>query len=292
MNKGKIGAIISGVLVIGIAVAFFSTTEKIKNGNVGVVYSLNGGVQNEVLSQGLRYVGIGNKVIQYSVRTNQFYLSKESKEGSKDDDSLSVGTQGGTVNVDFEMSYSFDPEQVANIYKKYGGLSGGDIVDTIVRGRIRSLVNEITSQYTVAEVYVDKRAEVNTKITEHLRENFKDVGLNIERCSLSDVRPNESVLNALTERSKVAQELENEKQKQEKVKLEAETSKIAAQGEADAKLIKAQGEARANEELQKSITQEMVEYKKIEKWDGKLPTVSGSEAIIDMRDSKTTEPTE
>ena len=249
---------------------------------VGVIYSIQGGVQDEVLGQGWKFVGPTKKVIQYSIRTQQLYMSKDSQEGSEEDESLNVGTQGGTVNVDFEMSYSFNPETVANVYRKYGGLSGKEIVDTIVRGRIRGLVNEVTSQYTVAEVYIDKRQEVNERITEHLRENLKEIGINVERASLPDVRPDASVLAALTERSKVAQELENEKQRQEKIRLEAESKKIQAQGEADAMLIKAQAEADANRILSESLTDNVLKQMEIEKWNGSNATtvVNGTDSTV------------
>lgn len=282
MNAKKIGAAIAAVVVVGGVIFTAASTSKIKNGHVGVIYSIQGGVQDEVLTQGWKFVGPTKKVIQYSIRTQQLYMSKDEMEGSKEDESLNVGTQGGTVNVDFEMSYSFNPETVANVYRKYGGLSGKEIVDTIVRGRIRGLVNEVTSQYTVAEVYIDKRQEVNEKVTEHLRENLKEVGINVERASLPDVRPDASVLAALTERSKVAQELENEKQRQEKIRLEAESKKIQAQGEADAMLIKAQAEADANKILSESLTDNVLKQMEIEKWNGSNATtvVNGSDSTV------------
>ena len=286
MNKKLVASIVTGVLIAGGIGGFFLTTEKIKNGNVGVVYSLNGGVQDEVLTQGLKFVGVGKKVKQYSIRTNQFYLSKS--DGDEEDTSIDVGTQGGTVNVDFEMSYSFDPERVADVYKKYGGLSGEDIVNNIVKGRVRSLVNEVTSKYTVADVYVDKRAEVNQAITEHLRKNLTEVGLSVERATLSDVRPDESVLAVLTERSKVAQELENEKQRQEKIRLEAESKKIAAEGDAKAKIIAAEAEAEANRKLQESLTPELLKKIELEKWNGSKATtiVNGNATPVVTTDNK------
>lgn len=286
MNKKLVASIVTGVLIAGGIGGFFLTTEKIKNGNVGVVYSLNGGVQDEVLTQGLKFVGIGKKVKQYSIRTNQFYLSKS--DGDEEDTSIDVGTQGGTVNVDFEMSYSFNPERVADVYKKYGGLSGEDIVNNIVKGRVRSLVNEVTSKYTVADVYVDKRAEVNQAITEHLRNNLTEVGLSVERATLSDVRPDESVLAVLTERSKVAQELENEKQRQEKIRLEAESKKIAAEGDAKAKIIAAEAEAEANRKLQESLTPELLKKIELDKWNGSKATtiVNGNAAPVITTDNK------
>lgn len=282
MSKKKIGAIILAVAMVGGLIFLKASTAKIKNGHVGVVYSIQGGVQDEVLGQGWKFVGPTKKVIQYSIRTQQLYMSKDSQEGSKDDESLNVGTQGGTVNVDFEMSYSFNPDTVANVYKKYGGLSGKEIVDGIVRGRIRGLVNEVTSKYTVAEVYIDKRQEVNEAITLHLQENLAEVGINVERASLPEVRPDEQVMATLKEKARMQEELAVEKQKQEKVALEAETKRIEAQGEADKKLIQAQAEADANKLLEQSITPELIELKRLEKWNGSNATtvVNGVESTV------------
>lgn len=281
MKAKKIGAILVGACLLGGTIFGFASTEKIKNGHVGVVYSINGGVKDEVLGQGLKFVGVGKKVIQYSIRTQQLYMSKDSQEGSKNDESLNVGTQGGTVNVDFEMSYSFNPDTVANVYKKYGGLSGKEIVDGIVRGRIRGLVNEVTSKYTVAEVYIDKRQEVNEAITRHLQENLAEVGINVERASLPEVRPDEQVMATLKEKARMQEELAVEKQKQEKVALEAETKRIEAQGEADKKLIEAQAEADANKLLEQSITPELIKMKEAEaRLKHGWVTVQGADTIV------------
>lgn len=60
----------------------------------------------------------------------------------------------------------------------------------------------------------------------------------------------------------------------------AETKKIQAQAEADALLVKAEAEAEANRKLSESLTDEVIQNKTIEKWDGKLPTVTGDNGTI------------
>ena len=59
--------------------------------------------------------------------------------------------------------------------------------------------------------------------------------------------------------------------------------RIEAQAKADAILIEAQGQAKANLELSKSLTPEIVEYYKAQKWDGKLPMAQGGTSILDTR---------
>lgn len=278
MNTKKIGAIISGVAIVAGLGLGITGIEKIAPGYVGVVYSVNGGVQDDILTQGWKWVGPGKKVIKYSVATEQMYLSADEKAGSKDDDSFDVICKDGKLNVDFEMSYSFNAEDTPGIVTRYRGLEGEDIINTIVRGKIKTFVNEVTSQYTVLEAHMEKKAELNRAITEHLRESLKPYGVNVESANLTRTSADKSVEEAITRRSAAAQELEAETLKQQQAQKEAETKKIKAQGEADAALIKAQGEAEANRVLSESLTSELIQMMEIEKWNGSKATTVVNDA--------------
>jgi regulator of protease activity HflC (stomatin/prohibitin superfamily) len=69
-----------------------------------------------------------------------------------------------------------------------------------------------------------------------------------------------------------SQQAEYEQKKQEGL---ARAAVATANGQAQSTLINAKAQAESNHLLQSSITPTLVEYRKIEKWDGKLPTVSG-----------------
>lgn len=282
MKSGKLGAVITA-LVIGLgAIGVMLCTEKIPTGYVGVQYSMSGGVQDELLTQGWHVVAPNKRVNLYSVKTEQLYMSKDKKEGAKEDDSFDVMTRDGQLNVDLEMSYSFDVDDVIGLFNKYGGLSGEELVNTKVRGKIKTLVGEVTSQYTVLDVHMERKAEVNKAITEYLKENLKPYGIVVESATLSRTKPSEEVEQAIIKRTAMAQELEAEKQKQEKIQLEAETKRIQAQGEADAKLIQAQAEADANKLLEQSVSEELIRLKEIEKWNGSKATtvVNGVDSTV------------
>lgn len=57
--------------------------------------------------------------------------------------------------------------------------------------------------------------------------------------------------------------------------ITAEKDKIKAEADAEVKRIKAKAEAEANEEIAKSLTPELVEIRKIEKWNGTVPQIQG-----------------
>ena len=80
-----------------------------------------------------------------------------------------------------------------------------------------------------------------------------------------------------------------EKQVAQQQLLKAETEKQTAitnaQAAAEAAKIKAEGDAKANKLLNDSLTDKVLENKKIDKWNGELPKVSGSgSTIIDYGD--------
>jgi hypothetical protein len=57
--------------------------------------------------------------------------------------------------------------------------------------------------------------------------------------------------------------------------IEAQQKVATAKGEAESILVVAQGQAKANDALSRSISSILVQYKGIEKWNGTLPQVSG-----------------
>lgn len=60
---------------------------------------------------------------------------------------------------------------------------------------------------------------------------------------------------------------------------EAAKKVASAKGEAESILMVAKAQADANKLLSESITTTLVNYKSLEKWDGKLPYMTGGGAI-------------
>lgn len=53
-----------------------------------------------------------------------------------------------------------------------------------------------------------------------------------------------------------------------------------AEAEAQKTAIKAEAQAEANKKIAESLSDTLIEYQKIQKWDGKLPTVTGGSALV------------
>ena len=83
----------------------------------------------------------------------------------------------------------------------------------------------------------------------------------------------------------------NKQQDKQKIENEAAIAKAEADkqvaitnAEAEAKKtsIVADAQAEANRKLAESLSDTLIEYQKIQKWDGKLPIVSGGNALVSI----------
>ena len=263
-KKGKSLFVIVPLLIIAVIFFMIFCVEKIPRGCVGSVYSISGGTSEKVLTEGWKLKAPHEKVTEYSVATEQLLMTKKDTKESQGNESFNATCKDGVLNVDLEMSYHFEAEDIPEIAQRYRGLSGEEIVNTRIKSKVRTYVNEVTSEYTVLEAYMDKKSELNTALTAHLQKKLEPYGIVVESATLPRTEPDKAIKQAITERSKKAQEVEAAKQEQEKQKILAETKKIEAQGEAEAAIERARGEAEANEIVSKSLTENLLKQMELE----------------------------
>ena len=281
-NYGKVGAIVMAAVFAFALIACVICMERIPVGYEGVVYSMSGGVKGEVLTQGFHLVSPTKKVKKFNISNCQLVLTKDKREGSKDDESFRVtSSDNATIAVSFQMSYRFKPETLVDTFKAYKGMDGDDIVENRVKTVLKSRISEITTEYSLMDLYSGNRSEINDRITKRLNDKFsKQFGIEVIDASIIDVHPDKQLRASINKRITAQQEADQAKAEQKKAKVEAETALIKAQNAAKVKLTKAEAEAKANKVISESLTKELIEQNKIEKWDGKMPKVSGDAGTI------------
>lgn len=282
-SKGKGLGLIVLVLIVALILGVMCI-EKIPRGHVGSIYSIRGGTSDDVLAEGWHFVAPTKKVTEYSIATEQLLLTQDERDGSKNDESFNATCKDGVLNVDLEMSYHFEAEDIPTIARKYRGLSGLEIVDSIIKSKVKTYVNEVTSEYTILEAYMDKKSELNQELTVHLKQALASYGIVVESATIPRAEPDDAIKSAITERSKKAQEVEAAKQEQEKQKILAETKIIEAQGEADAAIARAEGEAEANRLISESLTPELLEQMEMEaRLEHGWVTIQGAGTIVSTK---------
>lgn len=266
MKKGLIGAVSFIVIFIIVAFCVLGCIERIPNGYNGVQYSMNGGVKDEVLTQGWHLVSPTVKVKEFTVSNEQLILSKDEREGSETDESFNVSTaDDASISVSFQMTYKFVQEDLVDTYKKFRGMSGEDIVNNRVTTVLKSKISEVTTNYSMMDIYSGNRSEINNKITDYLAKEFKHAyGIEVIDASIIDVHPDAQLQQTIDNRVKALQKKQQALAEQETAKVEAATELIKAQNKADIKLTEAKAEAEANREIAKSITPELIKMKEAE----------------------------
>lgn len=269
-TRKVVGGIIAGIALISAVAIPVLFIEKITPGYVGVVYSPNGGIQKNTLSQGWNFVGLFDKVTEYPIRLRTVEYK----------DVALATSDGKRIEMDISYTYKIDPTKVVSMFNEFGPIAIEEIEDTYLKKRLQDAARIAVSKYTVLQLYGEKSSNASADIETIYKDDVKELGFFVENLTLGTPKPDAKTQEAIDARVQAAQENDRKKIELETARIEAEKKKVEAHADADAQLIRAQGQAKSNQVIQQTLTNELIEYKKAEKWDGKLPTVSGSGASI------------
>lgn len=281
MKDKEVGLVGLAVAILVFIVLSFMCITRIGPGYAGVIYNMDGGIEDETLSQGFHMVAPWKHVSEYPISTETVYYTKNTVDGGDDDKkvdkSVNVNTKDGKqVNVSVTYAYHMDVEKLPTVYAKFRGQKIEAIQNGYMKNALYEALNNVTSQYSLMELVGDKRPEINQKIFEAFRDDLGEYGIVIETFNLSDVVPDEATANAIQNVVNAQNALEQAKIEKQQAEVEAEKARVAAKGKADAALIEAEGQAKANEKLQQSLTQGVLQQRAIEKWNGELPKIGGN----------------
>lgn len=265
-TKGlKIGILIA-VLALAAIVIVANCFVIVNAGHTGVVVTL-GKVNEGVLQEGMHFkapfvqqvVMIDNRIVKLEVDTEAF--SKDLQ----------------TVNTTLAINYRVDTSKSYSIYKNIGA----DYEQVLVVPAVNEVLKAITAQYT-AEESVTNRALISDGLIEGLNEKLNSIGLFVTDVNIINFDFSEAFITAIEEKQVAQQQLL-------KAETEKQTAITNAQAEAETIRIKAEAEAEANRVISASLTNGVIEYNKIEKWDGILPQVTGSGGTMVSFDTNTEE---
>lgn len=225
----------------------------VEAGHTGVVVTL-GKVKEGVLQEGIhvkapfvqQVVKIDNRIVKLEVETEAF--SKDLQ----------------TVETVLAINYRVDTSKSYSIYKNIGA----NYEAVLVTPAVNEVLKAITAKYT-AEESVTNRVLISDGLVKGLNDKLNDIGLYVTDVNIINFEFSEAFITAIEEKQ-VAQ------QKLLKSETEKQTAIINAEAQAETVRIKAEAEAAANKTISESLTPNIIEYNKIQKWDGVLPKVTGS----------------
>lgn len=295
MNGKIIAGVVIAVAVIGGTYTCMSMT-RVGQGEVGVVYSMKDGVQEEILDPGVHFVGPFDKVKDYPVAQQQLVLSNNPEDYNKDDHAdwhVDAPADGGMVAMNLTVNYNFIPDKVTGLYEKFNGMDGEDIVESMVQNSIIAYIKEVTPRFSVMDIYSTKRSEVSKAITQYLNEKLTaEYGINVSSALIIDVQLDDTLKAKIQAKEQAKQDAEKAELDKQTViaqgeaakaqaEADAEVAKIKAESAAEKTKIKAEADAEANEMLSKSITPELIQMKEAEaRLEHGWVTVQGADAVV------------
>lgn len=247
--KVGIGSFVTLVIVVISGFWFF---EKIDNGNVGIRYSMSGGVRKQSLSQGVHFVGL-DKVTQYPIRTQ----TTTEKVG--------LATEDGK-KTDVKLTYNFhvDPTKAVSVYRKFGSAN----IETIEKGwlsqKLQKAGRDTLANHTLLEVTGSDAGKVQADILNSFQKEVENQGFIVEDLSFGVPAIDQQTQKSIDDLIRAGQD-------NKKAELEAKTQKTKAEGDASAKVVSAeadaktkqiaaQAEADANKKINDSVTQTTIDY--------------------------------
>ena len=220
-----------------------------------------GSVEKRIMGEGLNFiVPIAERVIKVDVKV-QPHPFKEIDASSK---------EYQMVKMTGMMNFHIDPAYVNDLYQKVGL----DFADKVIDPAFNDFVKEVVPTYPIGEI-LPKREEIRQRAMKKLGDNLSRYHIIVDDIYFANIRFSPGYEGAVEAKQVAQQQVETQKQVLAQREIEAQQKVATAKGEAESIQVVAQGQAKANDALSRSITPILVQYKSVEKWNGILPQVSG-----------------
>ena len=280
--KGAAIGVGIGTVVLTIILLACSCMANVPTGHTGVLTTF-GKVENTTFEAGMNFKAPWQEVIVMDNR-----VQKQST------DLLCFSSDIQEVSMKYTVNYQISSKDAMTIYKTIGT----DYYNNIIVPNITESVKTAVAKYN-AESLVSGRSELSRVIQEDLTTRLAAYNIIVVSASIEDMDFTDAFTNAVeakqvAEQNKLKAQTEAEQRvieanaaaeiKRVNAEAEAEAQKIAAEAAAYEIQVKAEAEAEANKKLAESITQQLIDYKYYETWNGELPGVVGADTIIKMPD--------
>ena len=259
------------------------------------------GYRTEPLGPGLHWIiPFVENVQKYSIAKQTYTMSSATSEGAvQGDDSIQARTKDGQqIFIDASVIYAVDPTQLIPLHITWQNRYEENVVRPVSRAAIRNAV----SQFGVEELVSTKRGDLEATIREEIKTKLQANNIIMSDFLLRNIRFSDEYAAAVEQNQIAEQQAQQSKNVIEQKKNEAEQARQTAQGQADAaviaskgaaeaRLIQAQAESKANELLSASLTPTLLQYQYILKLAPGVQTMfipTGNQFILPLPNTSTT----
>ncbi|MCM8787523.1 MAG: prohibitin family protein [Candidatus Omnitrophica bacterium] len=227
---GIIFIIIAAILIL------FSFIRVVPAGTVGVI-DLFGKVTDKERQAGLNLINPLAKLEIMNIKTEEIkeVMAVPSKEGL-------------TIELEVSILYRLSPQNASDVYKTVGP----DYRNIIIIPQFRSVCRGVTVNYEAKALYTSSREEIAEKIYQDLKGMLLERGIILEKVLLRAIKLPPTVSAAIEMKLRAEQEAEQMKFVLQKERQEAER-----------KVIEAEGIAKAQEIINRTLTPAYLQHEAI-----------------------------
>jgi regulator of protease activity HflC (stomatin/prohibitin superfamily) len=238
---------VAGAIVLaGLSLGF----REIPAGFVGVV-SQFGRIQDAELAPGLHWVPpIVNNVTNVDTRVRAIQVEGYTAASREQQD----------LFMNLTLNYHVDPDRASDILQ---GL-GTDFEARIVLPRFLDIPKSVTDDYGTTQV-LNARDEIRSTAEDLLTAELEPYGFVVDGINLENFGYSPEYNAAIEQRQIAEQEVQRQQQILAQQRIQAEQAVVRAEGEANARIEEARGEAEANRLLTASLNPLLLQWQAIQK---------------------------
>jgi regulator of protease activity HflC (stomatin/prohibitin superfamily) len=264
--------------------------------HVGIRVKLAGsarGVQDiPVVTGWVLYNPLTEQIVSFPTSVQNVVWTASQHEGRSADESITFSSsEGVNVNADIGLSFHIEPSLSPHLYLRFRQPDLLILADGYVRNAVREAFNDVASRMVVQDIYGAKKGKLVSDVNSKLHEVLGKDGFIIDQITINGaLRLPENVATAINRAMEATQQAIQAENRVRQVRAEAEQAvaeahgaaeavRQRAQGDADGVLIRARADARANEIIRLSTTGTVLQYRAVQRWDGKLPLYQGGDKL-------------
>lgn len=260
-------------LIVGLCLLGLVGCDYIKPGYVGIKVSTVG------TQKGVADIPIHSGRIFYNPITEEIHEFPVFMQNVTWEDMSFNSSEGAVLTAPVALSFTVDGEKVPHLFLEFRK-DIDYIIQTYLKNKVKDIINNEAAKHNATEVFGSGRQLILSNVKTALNVELRERGFIVDNITFTgEVKADERVkasVNSVIEASQKALEAE---QKVKQVTAEAEQAIAKSKGESSAILQKAKADAEANDVLTKSLSPELIKYKALEKWDGRLPQFGGAGAV-------------
>lgn len=275
-------------LVIVLIIGLVPSISVVPSGYTGVKTRF-GQIQEDVIEEGFCW----HKPLIESIKkvnNKQQEITFKDRVWGESSEQTVVYMEGVTV------TYKIEPEYSAWVYANVHNYKENALPEVLVASALK---NAMVSMPTKD---VTNRSKIEPASKESIQKALNDkysgkqvltvVTVNVRQMDFEDSYNAAIAAKSVAEMNAQTQQINNQKTINEantqaemaRINAQAEADKktIAAKAEADAILAVANAQAEANKKISQSLTDDIIEYEKVQRWDGQLPRVTGANETVNV----------